>query len=231
MKEITVILTGYKRDYFKKQIESIKRQEGVEIKEIILWQNGNFVDLSYLRDYGVKIIKSDINFKFHGRFTLPLLLNSEYTAIFDDDIIPGHGWLKNAIRCVDDHNCISGANGRWYKGNGDWRGISDNGICSNDTKVDFVGHSWVFKTEIVRNLWRDEIYTFENGEDIQFCLLSKIYNNIDSYVPRQSNTHESSCVSSFASDEHASYLLLPNHTPLRVELFKYLESKGYKRLL
>lgn len=224
MKEVLVILSGYKRDYFKEQIAALKSQQNVSIKEVVLWQNERHVDVSYLRDYGVKIINSDINFKFHGRFTIPLLFDHvEYTAIFDDDTIPGKTWLQNAIRCVDEHNCIAGQNGRSY----DWNskrfiGDGDSGKMERDTKFDFVGHCWVFRTEMIRALWQQKQVTYVTGEDIQFCLAAKHHLNVDSYCVRQTSDDDTGNLrDNYSRDTHASFRTLgEEHHTIRSEIFE-----------
>jgi len=236
MKDVLVILSAYKRNYFKEQIEAIKRQKNVNIKEILLWQNEDHLDLSFLREYGVKIIQSDVNFKFHGRFTLPLLYdNIDYTAIFDDDTIPSDGWLENAIRLVDDKNCIAGQNGRSYnwstkKFNGGSIG-GDSGHMPKDTKFDLVGHCWVFKTELVRNLWKQKQVSYETGEDMQFCLSSKYHLNVDSYCVKQTdNTNTGQLKKQYGGDKDASFRTLGNrHHELRSEIFEKWANKIKKK--
>jgi len=229
MKEINVILTAYKRNYFKEQIEAIKRQKNVIIKNIILWQNESHIDLSFVRDMGVKLIQSDTNFKYHGRFTLPLLLDDvEYSAVFDDDTIPGDGWLENAIRCVDTHNCIAGQNGRDYNwSNKRFTGGGDDGRIGNDTKFDLVGHCWVFKTEMVRSLWNQKQVSYETGEDMQFCLSAKYHLGIDSYCVRQTNHIDTGQLKNrYGGDNNASFRTLGDrHHTLRSEIFETWSNK------
>ena len=110
---ISIILTAYKRDYFEQQIAAIKRQT-IQPKCIYMWQNGSFINVDKYRKYGIKLIKSDENFKFHGRFAFALLMQTEYVAIFDDDIIPGKKWLENCLKLSKQKNCIVGQNGRFY---------------------------------------------------------------------------------------------------------------------
>ena len=236
MKDVLVIMSAYKRNYFREQIIAIKNQKGVNIKEIILWQNESHVDVSFLRKEGVKIIQSDINFKFHGRFTLPLLYDDiPYVAIFDDDTIPGNEWLQNAIRCVDEHNCIAGQNGRTYdkkKKQYVQKAFGDNGQIGNDTKVDLVGHCWVFKNEHLRNLWKQKQVTYETGEDIQFCLSSKYHLDIDSYVVKQTNKQNTGQLkNNYGGDKNASFRTLgERHNTLRCEIaehwFKKIKEKN-----
>lgn len=228
MKEILVILTAYKRNYFKEQIEAIKSQKNVIIKDIVLWQNESHLDLDYLREYGVKIIKSDINFKYHGRFMIPLLYDKvEYTAIFDDDTIPTCGWLENAIRCVDKYNCIAGQNGRTYN----WLtkrfvGGGDDGRLNEDTMYDLVGHCWVFKTEMIRTLWAQKQVSYETGEDMQFCLSAKYHLNVDSYCVQQLPHNSGQTKWKYGDDNLASFKAMgENHHLLRSEIFEHWANK------
>jgi hypothetical protein len=232
MKEVLVIMTAYKRNYFKEQIEAIKSQEGVLIKKIILWQNENHVDTDFLREYGVEIIKSDINIKYHGRFTLPLLFDDiEYVAIFDDDVIPAKGWLQNAIRCTDEHNCISGQNGRTYNHNTKlYEGVGDSGYCSTDTKVDLCGHVWVFRSEWTKYLWLQKQISYETGEDIQFCMACRYHANIPTYCVKQEPHNTGQLKLNYGGDEHATYRKMSNHNELRShiieEWFKRINEKN-----
>ncbi len=42
---------------------------------------------------------------------MPLLLDTEYTVIFDDDTIPQPGWIEHAIGSSKQYNAIVGAVG------------------------------------------------------------------------------------------------------------------------
>ena len=80
-------------------------------------------------------------------------------------------------------------------------------------------------------MWRDPAVTFENGEDIQLCAACKVYGNIDSYFPRQSQ--EDPMVwgdlkqQQLGTDEHASYKRT-GHGETREKLFEHWMSKGWK---
>ena len=110
--DIVVLLTVYKRKHFNKQISAILNQTK-KPKDIYVYQNESHVEfkiseknLSLSKSLGVNIFhlhNKDKNFKFHGRFTIPLVLDSEYICIFDDDTIPGQFWLQN---CLDLENLL-----------------------------------------------------------------------------------------------------------------------------
>ena len=123
---ITVLLTVWKRDNFLQQLNAIKEQTA-NVERIVVYQNENHVDLKQYQDGSWEHIQSSTNLKYHGRFTLPLLFTSEYTAIFDDDTIPAPQWLDHCITTSKKLNCIIGANGRNRSGRGSV------GICDGRT--------------------------------------------------------------------------------------------------
>ena len=41
-------------------------------------------------------VGSDMNLRYHGRFLLPLLFDTEYTSIWDDDVDPANDWLEHS---------------------------------------------------------------------------------------------------------------------------------------
>lgn len=220
--EILIILSAYKRDYFREQIEAIKKSEGVIIKKILLWQNENHVNVDYLREYGVEIIKSDVNIKYHGRYTLPLLFDYiEYTCIFDDDTIPSSGWISNAVRCCETYNCISTQNGRIYNQKTKmFDGFGDNGFCPNDTLADLGGHSVVFKTSISKYMFYQKIISYENGEEITLCMSAKYHANIPTYCVKQDITNTGNTRMVYGGDENASYRKNINHNELRSHIME-----------
>ena len=208
---ISVILTAYKRDYFIQQINAIKNQT-IKPKNIYIWQNGHHINIDKYRNLGIKLIKSDENFKFHGRFAFALLMQTEYVAIFDDDIIPGKKWLENAINLSKQKNCIVGQNGRIYQPSRKrFIGVgpkNNQDYIDKPCKVHLVGHCWVFKREWLKYMWRQTPFSYDNGEDIHFCFSAKLFGNIDSYVAGQiGDTKGDSTNNKYAADQHASWKL------------------------
>lgn len=188
---ITVILNVYKRpQYLKQQIEAVEKQT-IEPKDIWIWYNKpedkEQIDLE--KDFGrYKIIKSNYNFKFHARFALALLAQTEYVAVFDDDTIPGKRWFENCLDTIKEKgNVILGCSGIFLKTTKNYRTyrkIGWNGQKSNiPLKVDLVGHAWFFKKEMLRYLFSEEPYSWENGEDIQLSFLSYMKAGIETFVP------------------------------------------------
>ena len=122
---ITVILNQYKRNHIERQINMILNQTlRNNIIQIYIYQNENHIDLTdIINNYNehaaamfeytyfptLKLIHNKHeNFRYHGRFTLPLLIDTEYVAIFDDDIIAGERYLENCLRLVRDENVTCG---------------------------------------------------------------------------------------------------------------------------
>jgi hypothetical protein len=169
-----------------------------------------------------------MNFKFHGRFTLPLLFETKYTAIFDDDTIPNKGWLQHCKNLCDNRNCIVGANCRNNDGSG--HGLCDGKLNADPIKCDIVGHCWFFKTEWIHYMWREPAFTFDNGEDIHFCAACQIYGGIDSYLPSQTQQDVDNWGDTrplLGSDNHATWKK-QDHNSTRKQLYDYWISKGWR---
>ena len=85
---ITLVLTVYKRDHI---LEQLAAAQALRPSVIYIWQNGKYVNIQKQRiltqyppsNNGIPIefLESSANFKFHGRFALPLMFTTEYTAI------------------------------------------------------------------------------------------------------------------------------------------------------
>ena len=89
---IDVILNVYNRPYtLKKQIDAVLTQSvSILPKNIHIWFNNLPLSQDSLntivQNYNTYIC--NWNTKFWGRFTIPLLLDSPYILLLDDDIIP-----------------------------------------------------------------------------------------------------------------------------------------------
>ena len=225
----TVILTVWKRNNLEAQLKSILNQTS-ELADIYVYQNESHVDISHLKNqYNFKHVHSKhMNFKFHGRFTLPLLFNSKYTAIFDDDTIPAENWLMHCKELCDEKDCIVGANCRNQNGFG--CGLCDGLLNDKPIKCDIVGHCWFFKTEWIHHMWKEPAFTFENGEDIHFCACCQIHGGIDAYLPTQVKEHPENWGDSnptLGADEHATWKK-KEHNIIREELYNHWKSKGWE---
>lgn len=236
---ISVILTVYKRNNLSKQLKAISEQS-IKPKNITIYQNENFVDVEdfiskYNLDIPVNHIKSKDNLKFHARFCISLLEKNEFICIFDDDTIPGKNWLLNCYETYKKYNCIVGANGRIIKK--DYKdyniqrliNVGDGKEVPGDTLVDFVGHSWFFKKDWVRNMWSEDPFTWDNGEDIHFAALNKLRNNIPCYVPRMSLEDKSRWgdLETYLGDDLHATFKKQDHNILRSSLIKHYIENGW----
>ena len=191
---ITVILTQFRRNTTEAQLRAVLAQTAVaKIDAIIIYQNEAHVSLSFVRraygrmcaEFNVKIplqiVHSiDRNLKFHGRFTLPLLVDSEYTAVFDDDTVPQPGWIAHAITACKDHNAIVGAVGMIVGRDAQYFFVAP---LEYPLEVDYVGHSWVFRSEWARHLWAEYVPSWDCCEDIGFSASAWLRARIRTVLP------------------------------------------------
>ena len=230
MKSTTVVLTAWKRDSITEQLQRLQNQSKADELDICVWQNDNHIDLEPARkEYGFKLIHSSNNYKFHGRFTVPLLAQTEYCVIVDDDTLPNPKWIEKCMSLCSDHNCIVGGNGRvlhpQFKMYDEFC-IDD---PQDDTEVDYVGHCWFFKTEWAREFWKFKQPSYQTGEDISFCAALKIAKGIRSVVSGKRNWEEvgDSDRRKYGTDAHSSYT---NESSIirRDTIIPYWKSMGWK---
>tara|TARA_Y100000385_G_scaffold37666_1_gene35134 strand:+ start:33534 stop:34253 length:720 start_codon:yes stop_codon:yes gene_type:complete len=233
---VTVILNCYKRpQYLKEQIEAIKNQT-IDVDEIIVWYNKPEDEKQYnISGLGARVIMCDSNFKFHGRFAAALLAKSKYVALFDDDTIPGTKWFENCINCMETHPGIYGSSGvvcetEYYEPN---YKVGWNGNPNNEeiTEVDLVGHAWFMKRQDVEYLWREEPYSWDNGEDMQLSYYAQKYGGVKTYVP----PHPTSDIEMWGSKNGMKYgndfkasWRKSNHMQLRNEIVNRQIENGWK---
>jgi hypothetical protein len=215
---ISIILNVYKRPYtLEKQIEAIKNQSvPVESENIHVWYNKSDANQYYPVDKKIKTYTCNWNTKFFGRFTIPLLLQTEYIALFDDDTIPQKNWLKNCLDTIETEktNGILGGSGVIIKAKAyqPFDKVGWNGQHLEVAKrVDLVGHAWFFRQEWAKYLWYEKPFTWNNGEDIMFSYLAQKYGNIDTFVPPHPESNKLLWSSDFntglqyGNDENASW--------------------------
>jgi hypothetical protein len=186
---LTVIIGIWKRDSTEEIINLIESQTiSDNISDIIIWQNDNHIDISDLvKKYNFAHIHSvNKNWKFHARFTLPLLVNTKYCIVLDDDTLIGPKYLEECIRFSQAHDdkviiCSNGRdiNNPSQPNNQAWYESSD---TKSPIEVDFGGHSWFFKTDIIHYMWKDHSRNFDSGEDIELCASAQVFGNIKTFV-------------------------------------------------
>jgi hypothetical protein len=238
---ISVILNVYKRPYtINTQIEAILNQSvGIKESDIHIWVNTPEVDVEVvqLKYKDVKIYSCNYNTKFWGRFTLPLLCQTEYIAMFDDDVVCGKDWLKNCVENIEREDGILGGSGiivhgKAYRPNTvvGWNGVKS----ASPTEVDLVGHAWFFKQETARVMWMEKPPSWDNGEDMFFSYAAQKYLGLKTYVPPHPSNDEESWSNipgrdnQWGYDRNAHSLTQSNHIGLRNSIISQLIDKDWE---
>lgn len=222
MGEISVILNVYKRPHtLEKQIEAIMNQSvNIKPENIHVWYNNSDVKQVLPKNGLIKTYNCNWNTKFFGRFTIPLMIRTEYVAMFDDDIYPEKNWFKNCLNSMNKQEGIYGGSGVILHAKGyrpsskvGWNGAHSKGI----ERVDLVGHAWFFKQEWTKYLWYEKPVSWNNGEDIMFSYLAQKYGGINTFVPPHPENDQSLWSSSYefamqhGNDNVASFKMSPHY--------------------
>ena len=230
--DLTVLLTVFKRKTLREQLNAILRQT-VKPAQIIVFQNERHVRLPIreLRKSGVAYVQNSTNTKFFGRFAHLLTAETEFLAVFDDDVIPGTRCLENYLAQAQAFNGIIGGNGRIGRTNplkDELIQPTDFGVRPHPTLVDFVGHVWVFKKARLHDMFSIPPVTFATGEDMHLCFASKLRSSTRAYVAAQATLEDSCDVrrNQYADDEIASFRHTPKTERERVE--EYFGAQGLK---
>ena len=123
--------------------------------------------------------------------------------MFDDDTIPGKKWIYNCREHIETNPGIYGGvgvilNDKKYYGHTRVGWSNPNETLQ---EVDLVGHAWFFEKSNLQYMWREEPFTWENGEDIQLSYLCKKYGDLKTYVP----PHPASDIEMFSSLKGMKY--------------------------
>lgn len=234
--EVTVILNVYNRSYsLETQLDAIKNQT-VPVKDENIWifYNKGTEKQSAPKNPAHRIFVCNQNTKFHGRFAIAMLVKTEYVSFFDDDVIPGKKWFENCLNTLKTHNGLLGGSGVTIKSKGyQWNNKHGwNGAHLNEpVRVDLVGHGLFLKSELLKNMWLEEPYSWDNAEDIMFAYLCQKYGKVNTYVPpHPENDLEMWCNidgGKMGNDKNATYIHSVNHYKLRDETCVYCIDNGW----
>jgi hypothetical protein len=238
---ITVVLSGYKRQHLKEQVEAIRNQS-VPVKEIFYWQN-TVPGFSYEEETYSELnaALSNYNYGVWARFAYALNAKTDYVCVLDDDTIPGSRWLENCLNTYKTHPGLLGGIGLRFKDGTytldrlpdgkatrfGWDNHPD--LAGNNiepVEVDIVGHSWFFARDLLSVFWREipaQHWTMLCGEDIHFSYMLQKYTDLKTYVPPHPSNDTSMWSSLkaawYGSDQHATaYINLDSG-----EMAKYLQ--------
>ena len=236
-----------------RQIEALDKST-LRPHKIMVWQTGNYTDVQSAvgnrSEIGVtQTVGHD--FMFHGRFLPPLMVETEFTCLFDDDTIMQPRWFETAFESLrrNGPNTVVGATGRVAvftretgryaikRGDGKVRyrhqryqpppgRNGDHGDLLQELEVDFVIHSYCFRSSLARWFWALPQYTWANGEDIAFGAALQIAAGVRAIVPRQVSA-EGTCgeiAGPWSGDEHAAHHK-KGHGEIRSELLHHWVSR------
>lgn len=242
MDNITVILNVYNRPYtLESQLEAVKNQTvKVADENIWIWYNRGTAKQATPKNPAHRIFVCNQNTKFHGRFAAAMLAQTEYVALFDDDVIPGTKWFENCLNSMKEREGIYGTSGvvlyseDAYQPNSKvgWNGVHLNTF----SKVDLVGHAWFFKRDWLKYMWMEQPVSWDNGEDIMFSYLSQKYGNIDTFVPPHPETdlemwgNVPGRDNQWGVDANATWLHNPTHFLLRDNIVRKCVANGWKTI-
>ncbi|KKK85347.1 hypothetical protein LCGC14_2774190, partial [marine sediment metagenome] len=215
----------------REQLEAIKKQT-IKSDKIIIVHNEGDVDFEYPEN--VQLIYANPNMKFHLRFAIGLLVNTEYVSFLDDDTIPQERWHENCINTIEKHDCLCVTNGRLFVPPNRWVAPGWGNPTENEVLVDFGGHAWFMRRENLKFMWNDKIHEFKNGEDIMLSANLQIHGNIPTYVPPHPKNNLSLWGShpekamKFGSDKVAQWIVEPAHYQERYKLIEQYVDLGWK---
>ena len=233
MDGITVILTVWKRNHLEEQLNSLLNQSE---KPDVIWvqQTMKHVDVSDIIDKYQSYVKYTYypeNKGVFGRFESVLKVNTDFTFVLDDDMIPGKNYIKIAKETCIRLNGIISSSGRIIFSN-QMSYIGDNtkfrrSYSHRDIQVDFGTNSWFFKTKWIKQFFKIPAYSIFNGEDMHLSASCKIFQDINTYVPTQLLPEDSGNTNRKYSVDTDALHLQSGFQKERFEIIKYLTNKGW----
>jgi len=195
---IVTILNCYRRPQnLEAQVKAVRGQSLFNNKAINheLWVWCNYHEdneESDIRIDGVDVVVwSSRNFKFHGRFALGLLADTEYLSYLDDDTIPGPDWYSNCLLTTSRLatagviNPILGSAGVILNSSKYADHVRVGWPSRNEKieRVDLVGHAWFFNRKVLNALWAYDPVTLQNAEDIQLSAFAQKLYGTQTFCP------------------------------------------------
>jgi len=233
-KKIAAILQVYKRpQYLKEQYEAVVNQTIKPSEIIIVHNDDGKIEFDYPEID--RLFYASPNQKYHLRFAIGLIIDTDYLAFFDDDTIPGKKWFENCLNTIEKHNCICVANGRNVLPNGEqtcpagWRVPNE-----KEVQVFFGGHAWFFRKDVLKYMWMEEPILYNNCEDVMLSANAMRFGNIPTFVPPCPENNldlwggHPIKSNEYGSDENASYIINSKHYPERKKVILEYLKRGWK---
>jgi len=238
---ITAILTAYRRtEYLADQVRALRTQT-VPPEEIWVWTNQSSEKLVDMSSQVDRVIVSNANWSFWGRFALANLVRTGYVAFFDDDILPQPKWLENCLQTIEKgYDGILGGSGVILPTEGGYSSknkVGWNGAhLPNAEEVDLVGHAWFFQKKYMNYMWREEPRFWENGEDIHLSYMALKHGGIKTWVPPHPENDKSmwSCRPDFGKTvgrQKTATFKTSGHKQVRTDIVNQFTDEGWETVL
>lgn len=233
---LSVILNQWRRPYLEMQLQHIYAQTtfGREFDEhnVYVYQNESHVDIEPLRArYKFQHVHcKDNNFKYFGRFTLPLILDTEYVTVIDDDTMPGPRWFQNCLEHMVGENCVLIPEGRIIT---KLQPFEDIGVMCQDARaekqrVDFGMKGWFFRRDLIKTFWQYTPHMLDTGEDIHLCAVARLYAGLKTYIPKCPTIDDcGDLYYQLGTDDMASYKIYASHDSNRSKIVAHWLKGGW----
>jgi hypothetical protein len=249
--QVAVILTVWKRDHLREQIEALL-QQSLPPSEIWIYHCCRHVRPALTETKQYPFIKYQFNsadLGYFGRFSLGLQVDTPYLLVMDDDVIPSSRWLEECRELCSQQNVIVSPAGRiiprdnyspekisgkdhlarYFFGDGDNGSMANR--CEANTIVDFGCNSWFIRTEWLQYFWSVKPYSRLTGEDIHLSASSLLLGGIRTLCPRQEeNGLCGNRKKEYGFDQIASWRQ-PGFIPERKKILEgWIKEKGWRPL-
>lgn len=214
-------------------------------KEIIIVADGKETAESLPALFSSKINFSVVSFfKSKGcfaRFSVALMMKTNWVMILDDDTVPGIRWAANCMdtaqRLIHKNNLppILGSRGIILTADS-YRPFKEAGLYAhNDTvqSCDLVGHSWFIHKSHIHKMWGHKPINYTNGEDIHLSATNYLHHGggITACPPHPAN--DKTLWGSTRPDlglAPGRMSTNPTHYEQRDEIVQYWIGKGWRPL-
>ncbi|CAM9512303.1 unnamed protein product, partial [Phaeothamnion confervicola] len=210
---VTVILNVYEREVLPDQLAALLGQTAAaRILEIWVCAFSAPAEAAALRavhsssapaaaaGIRMRVIVSDYNFKFYGRFQVALTAPTDFVWLLDDDMMPGEEHLANLLHAAGTEllgRTVLGSIGRVlprpradlrldsYRVWGTHGGLylpEHYFHTERAVPVDYLCSQWFLRPEWLQYMWAERPQTFKTGEDFHVSHMLRKYAQIGSYV-------------------------------------------------
>ncbi len=231
MRDITVVLSCWRRpQYLEEQIKSF-RQQSVLPSEIWVWADESSENRGFSYD-GLaidRLFRNGTNLGVFGRFAIALLARTKYVAIFDDDMIPEQDYLANCLSTILEYPGILAAAGIQFTSTS-YRPCEKFGWMTRTAsvmEVDVGCNAWFLETSWLKYLWMEPPFNWSNGEDMRLSYLAQKYGQLKTFTPAQENENECAAVRTLGWDHVALYATPEHYVTRQAQLEEQLR-KGWK---